>query len=271
MLKQRIITALALLLVLLPALFASRYEYFAAFALLAVVVAVWEWARLLHISFIGSCVWAAAVGLVCVVVWFRGFDAQIVQPLLWISLALWAVALGSTLPQARMPSFLVQGGGRYVHLLFAACAAVSVWTVLVLAKQRGALFVLSMLALVWAADIAAYFVGKGFGKHKLAPNISPGKTWEGAIGGVAGAVILAIACHAWSNTFFEALSEGSWLRAALFTAVLAALSIAGDLYESLLKRQAGAKDSSRLLPGHGGVLDRVDALLPTLPLAWLML
>jgi phosphatidate cytidylyltransferase len=142
---------------------------------------------------------------------------------------------------------------------------------MVLAKKQGAAFVLTLLFVVWAADVFAYFVGKRFGRHKLAPRISPGKTWQGAWGGVAGAVLVCLIGMRYSGTFFAELADGNWAKGAALTALLAMLSVMGDLYESLLKRQAGMKDSSELLPGHGGVLDRVDALIPTLPLAWLML
>ena len=135
-------------------------------------------------------------------------------------------------------------------------------------------FLLSILCLVWAADICAYFAGRAFGKRKLAPAISPGKSWEGVWGGMAGVLVLALA-WAWADGHWQAAVPSLysrlvgmgllwWLPALLF---LTSMSVVGDLAESLVKRSAGMKDSSKLLPGHGGVLDRVDALLPTLPLA----
>lgn len=155
-------------------------------------------------------------------------------------------------------------------MVFAAC-----WHAVVAARAAGIAFVLSMLLVVWLADIGAYFAGKAFGRHKLAPSISPGKTWEGALGGwlavmmVAG---LAIALDASGATLYAALAERFGVAGALAAlTLLVAYSVVGDLFESLLKRQAGVKDSSGLLPGHGGVLDRVDALLPVLPLAVLLL
>src|SRR5262245_32115652 len=142
-------------------------------------------------------------------------------------------------------------------------------------------FLLSVLVLVWVADIAAYFAGRAFGlkftRRRLAPGISPGKSWEGVWGGMAGVLVLAL-LWTLSDTGLSAsvpslysriASQGAWLLplAAIF---LAAMSVVGDLVESLVKRSAGVKDSSQLLPGHGGVLDRVDALLPTLPLAMML-
>jgi phosphatidate cytidylyltransferase len=128
---------------------------------------------------------------------------------------------------------------------------------------------------VWLADIGAYFAGKAFGKHKLAPAISPGKTWEGAAGGWLAVIVVAgaaVATHALAPTLYSdlVLRLGT-PRAFVALTLLVAFSVVGDLFESMLKRQAGVKDSSGLLPGHGGVLDRIDALLPVLPLAMLLL
>ena len=143
------------------------------------------------------------------------------------------------------------------------------------ARNVGINFLLSVMCVVWAADISAYFCGRAFGKRKLAPTISPGKSWEGVYGGVAGVLLLALG-WLWMESQFsldspslflllrQRLGYGGLLLAAL---LLTALSVMGDLFESLVKRAAGAKDSSALLPGHGGVLDRVDALLPVLPAA----
>jgi phosphatidate cytidylyltransferase len=133
---------------------------------------------------------------------------------------------------------------------------------------------MSVLLVVWIADIAAYFSGKAFGKHKLAPDLSPGKTWEGVVGAVAGVFLL---CFIWltitdyfswpSSSIFDRLYVHGFVVLVSGLLFLVMMSVAGDLIESLVKRSAGAKDSSQLLPGHGGILDRIDALLPTLPLA----
>jgi phosphatidate cytidylyltransferase len=124
--------------------------------------------------------------------------------------------------------------------------------------------VLAVLVLVWVADTAAYFVGRKWGRRKLAPSISPGKTWEGAWGGIGGALAYAIICGG--------LAGGvAWVPLVAGAALLAVLSIVGDLFESAAKRQAGVKDSGTLLPGHGGILDRIDSATATLPLAALLL
>ncbi|MNT24332.1 Phosphatidate cytidylyltransferase [compost metagenome] len=142
-------------------------------------------------------------------------------------------------------------------------------------------FLLSILVLVWVADVFAYFAGRAFGlkftRAKLAPAISPGKSWEGVWGGMAGVIVLAFA-WVWADkslgatvpSLYTRLHERGWWLLLIGAVFLAAMSVVGDLVESLIKRSAGAKDSSRLLPGHGGVLDRVDALLPALPIAMML-
>ena len=153
------------------------------------------------------------------------------------------------------------------------------WLALVQARTVGINFMLSVFCLVWMADIAAYFGGRRFGKRKLAPTISPGKSWEGVYSGMLGVLLLAVV---WSAVELRVATDGASLFTQLrqhfglvgqlvLLAFLAGMSVVGDLFESLVKRAAGAKDSSRLLPGHGGVLDRVDALLPVFPLSMALL
>jgi phosphatidate cytidylyltransferase len=125
------------------------------------------------------------------------------------------------------------------------------------------LAVLLVLVLVWIADSAAYFVGRAWGRHRLAPAVSPGKSWEGAMGGVGGALAYAIIC----GYFIQGIAWAALLGSAL---LLAMVSIVGDLFESAAKRQAGVKDSGTLLPGHGGILDRIDSATAVLPLAALL-
>jgi phosphatidate cytidylyltransferase len=149
----------------------------------------------------------------------------------------------------------------------------SAWVALFELRVLGPLTLVSCLALVWCADTGAYLVGRWLGRHPLAPRISPGKTWEGALGGWAmawlGVAVLGAGGYGLAGALLRS-PAGPGGVAAVVT-VLVALSIAGDLYESLLKRLAGVKDSGRLLPGHGGVLDRIDALLPSMPVCWLLL
>jgi phosphatidate cytidylyltransferase len=192
---------------------------------------------------------------------------------------------------------LLQGGVYADYILWAATlfwlAAVPFWLGTGLAAKRGALllmagvavlvpaglamaglpprYLLMTLGLVWVADTAAYFAGSAFGKHKLAPTISPGKTWEGVAGGAVGCVIYAIICATFDADLRARVQGEIWLPFLAGTLLLCALSVMGDLLESALKRQAGAKDSGRLLPGHGGVLDRIDSATATLPVALLLI
>lgn len=162
--------------------------------------------------------------------------------------------------------------------VFGALAIPAAGTALLAAQGRGTLYLLSLLAIIWVADSTAYFVGRAIGRRKLAAHISPGKTLEGALGGIAGAVL-------WVglSSLYDAQGETGYLTfgadlaarwslpgALAIAAVLGMLSIAGDLFESLLKRRAGRKDSSQLLPGHGGIFDRIDAVLPVVPFALLL-
>jgi len=139
--------------------------------------------------------------------------------------------------------------------------------------QHSPLYLLSVMAIVWVADIGAYFSGKGFGRHKLAPSISPGKSWEGVVGGwlavlvIAATTVMNVADETFPGRLYERFG---WPGFIAVMSLLVAASVVGDLFESQLKRRAGFKDSSNLLPGHGGVLDRIDALLPVLPLAALI-
>lgn len=279
MLRQRVITALALLAVLLPALFAQSSVPFALLTLVLMAAASWEWGRLNSLSSRRALWLGAACALACVVTWWSGEDWRQWRALwggatvAWVISAAWLIATGVS-AWGRIP--------RAVRLLGGLFALWLTWLATVTAHQVGVNLLLSILALVWAADIAAYFAGRALGTkfiaRKLAPSISPGKSWEGAIGGFIG-VLLVSALWRWFDQAQQpaALSLYSrlWTLGALPALAglgfLTALSVAGDLVESLVKRSAGVKDSSGLLPGHGGVLDRVDALLPTLPAAMALL
>ncbi|POR53681.1 phosphatidate cytidylyltransferase [Paraburkholderia eburnea] len=268
MLKTRVITAIVLLAVFLPVTLFAPVAAFGALIGLVVVFAAWEWARLLKAGKVGSIVYAA----IAAVLVFASTRLESARPLYQAAGIFWLVAGPYVL--VRKP-VLAAGAWRVFLLaagfvIFAAC-----WHALVGARVLGVAFVLSLLLVVWLADIGAYFSGKAFGKHKLAPSISPGKTWEGAVGGWAAVMIVSVAAlvlQVFEPTLYSALAAQLGVGRALFVlTVLVAFSVVGDLFESMLKRQAGVKDSSGLLPGHGGVLDRIDALLPVLPLAMLLL
>ena len=272
MLKQRVITAVLLLVVLLPALFAPVAWPFALLTLLAIGAAGWEWARLNGGAMQAPVLLGAAVAVACgVSLWF-GWAHDAPRRLWWLATLTWvlggAVALRvGVAGWPRVPAALRWFIGALV--LWAA------WLALANAKAGGVNFLLSVFCLVWAADIAAYFGGRAFGRRKLAPSISPGKSWEGVVSGMAGVLVLAFAWMAIearvavdSPSLYVQLRDTAGLPVMIVALLfLSSMSVVGDLFESLVKRAAGAKDSSGLLPGHGGVLDRIDALLPVFPLA----
>ncbi len=278
MLWQRVVTAIVLLLVLLPAMFYSSAIPLTALAIVFIAAGAWEWARLVGYTGIVSWLCAAVCASACALAWAGGMLQQPAAWLwglmagVWLLGAAWLLYGGTGL-WSRWPRALRLGLGFLV--LFAA------WVALAQARHVGVNFVLSIMALVWVADISAYFAGRTWGgrivSRKLAPSISPGKTWEGVAGAVVGVLVLALVWQ-WADGYFQAQAPSLYTR--MFASehwymwpalvALVGMSVVGDLIESLIKRSAGVKDSSGLLPGHGGVLDRIDALLPAMPLAMLL-
>lgn len=250
MLKARVITALLLVAGFLAVLFLLPPRAAGiAFALVA-ALAGWEWAGLMQARARGRIVFAILVFGLCLLFWTspdQGF------PLLWGLSALFWLAFAPLWMRKQWS---------------AACATLGLvillptWAALVALHGRSPLLLLAVMALVWVADIAAYFTGRAFGKHKLAPAISPGKTWEG----VAGAVVGVLAYGLTIAPLLPVVRDIDRLLLAGCLLLLTALSVIGDLFESMAKRQAGMKDSSQLLPGHGGILDRIDSQTSTLPL-----
>jgi phosphatidate cytidylyltransferase len=272
MLKTRVITAIVLLAVFLPVTLFAPVGAFGALIAFVLVFAAWEWARLLKVEGVGPVVYALIAAVALVASTKLGTEVNPPRALLRAAAVFWVLAGPYVL--LRKPT-LAHGAWRLFLFLAGLVVFTACWHALIAARAKGVSFVLSLLLVVWLADIGAYFAGKTFGKHKLAPAISPGKTWEGAVGGWLAVVIvasLAIVLHAFEPTLFSALlARLGAVRTLIALTILVVFSIVGDLFESMLKRQAGVKDSSGLLPGHGGVLDRIDALLPVLPLAMLLL
>ena len=274
MLRQRVITALVLLALLLPALFATKAEPLAGLTLVLIAAGSWEWGRLNGLAMRGALRVAAVCITLCLFTWSAAWAYQ-APALLWpMTGALWVLAGAWLLRHG------VQGWptvSRAIRLVAGVVALWLTWLAMYQAKVVGINFLLSLLLLVWMADIAAYFSGRTWGRRKLAVAISPGKSWEGVWGGMVGVLLMAFA-WVWADTqwvmdspsLFTQLHARGWPFMVLATLFLVVMSVVGDLVESLVKRSAGMKDSSQLLPGHGGVLDRVDALLPTLPLALML-
>lgn len=271
MLKQRIVTALVLVAILTVVLTAAAPYGFAPFALLVVGILIGEWLSLLDCSRTTAIV-AAVVTMVVIWILDMSSIARTVSLIAWsVAAVVWLLAALGLFTRGSFPSV---ASWRPMHIALAIVLPAACWFGLVGAYLQGSFaYLVSILAVVWAADIAAYFAGRAFGKRKLAPAISPGKTWAGAIGGAIAAVVFAIVTTfvpAFSQTYFAVLARHWPVLAVLAVALLLmSLSVVGDLFESQLKRQRGVKDSGRLLPGHGGVFDRVDALLPIVPVALL--
>ena len=272
MLAQRVVTALVLLALLLPALFAPVAWPFQAFTLLLVAAAGWEWGRLCGVGFVPALAAGAAIAGAGVAAIALGWVDLAPGIGWWLPGAAWMV--GGTLALAAGPHAW-QRAPRLPRWLLGAVLLWAAWLAMAQARTLGLPFLLSVFLLVWMADIAAYAGGRAFGRRKLAPSISPGKSWEGAVSGLIGVVLLA-AAWIWADgqlpwargSLYARLLDGLGLAGALVAlALLVAMSVVGDLCESLVKRACGSKDSSRLLPGHGGMLDRIDALLPVFPLA----
>ena len=278
MLLQRVITAIVLLAILLPALFYPTPEPLCLLAAVAIVAATWEWGRMNGLPQPKALGLAILMVFACALSWIMGLLTAH-TPTLWMLVGAAWVLVGAWLLRRG-----VAGWGRISGALRGLLGFVvlwAAWLAICQARVVGTNFLLSVLLLVWVADIGAYFAGRAFGtkffKNKLAPAISPGKSWEGVCGGMLGVLVLACA-WVWADSSVQApvaslytrLARQSGILLVLAALFMAAMSVVGDLIESLVKRSAGFKDSSGLLPGHGGVLDRVDALLPTLPLAMML-
>ena len=275
MLKARVITALVLLGIFLPVLWLAPLIWLGALLALVITLASWEWWRLLFPNNKKRAISYAGICLLNLAAWVMYADMNAVVILLSMTVAFWFLIVPLMMKQSlefdlnkwKWP-LAISG-----LLILTAC-----WFALMHLRAISMTLFLSVLILVWTADIGAYFVGKSYGKNKLAIRLSPGKSIEGAIGGGALVLILALMgsfvvddMKLFQLNFFDFLNQSiGWLGMIDVTILCVAMSIQGDLFESQLKRIAGVKDSSNLLPGHGGFLDRIDALLPVLPLAGLI-
>lgn len=262
MLAARVATALVLVVCLLAAMFWLPATGWQLVVALITAVAAWEWAGLAGFSATGRLGYAAAS---CVLAWLiaaaearapgLALGLYLAAALFWLGVVpLWFVR------RWRLRGLLAGALVGWLVLLPASLALVQL--------RVSPLLLLAAMATVWVADIAAYFAGRKWGRRKLAVSISPGKTWEGAMGAACCVMLYGFAVLGVSGNLGAATGL-KLLGLALALLALTAVSIVGDLFESLLKRQAGVKDSSHLLPGHGGVLDRIDSLTSTLPLVGL--
>lgn len=266
MLKQRVITALILAVLFIAALFGLPAGYFSFFIGAIVLVGAWEWSSLAGFparwqrGFYAIFILAALI-LSASYLGFEGeaspaLDLNAIRELLVAGCIWWAVAL---LLVQGYPSSSVLWGHKISRLVMGILVLIPTWVALVYVRQQeaGAWLVLLLMLIVAMADSGGYFAGKRFGKHKLASAVSPGKTWEGFAGGFGANCILAV--------ILALTLEVSLLLMLILVIPTSLVSVLGDLLESMLKRHAGIKDSGAILPGHGGILDRVDGVTAAAP------
>jgi phosphatidate cytidylyltransferase len=264
MLRARVITAFLLIAGLAGALFLlSGLEAAAVFAVIA-ALAAWEWAGFMKQDQPARVMFACVTLLFC---WQAHVGGAEFFRLLWtLSTAFWFLLVPIWLRCGwNLRSNDLAGYATGLLLI------VPTWAAMVALHQRGPLVLLAVLLLVWIADISAYFAGRRFGRTKLAPSISPGKTWAGVFGAIGGTALYAFILAVFGQAVLAVNPLLNLLLSVVCALMLTMLSVMGDLFESLMKRQAQLKDSSALLPGHGGVLDRIDSLTAALPVAALLM
>lgn len=251
---KRVATATVLLAVFLPALFFAPPLPWALLIALIAGLAAYEWARISAFPAWLPVFYGAGMALVAMIVHFMPAHTTAMLILYAMAAVFWTLAV---------PLWLAgrwRAEGFFVRAAVGALVILPTFAAVVGLREQGPLLLLGVMTLVWIADSAAYFAGRRFGRHKLAPAISPGKSWEGVLGAGAALVLYASA--------ISAVIHGLRIPGALLlAAALLYFSILGDLFESWMKRLAGVKDSGSWLPGHGGVLDRIDALTAALPIA----
>lgn len=266
MLKQRVITAIVLTIFILAMLFGLPATYFSIFIGAVVLIGAWEWSnlssfgkswqRLLYVIFIAAILLVTEYLIGLISASQPALNISLIKQILVIACAWWAVAL---LLVQGYPSSAILWGHPVIRLLMGVLVLIPTWLALVYVRfqPQGAWLVVMIIGIVAAADTGGYFTGRRFGKHKLAQAVSPGKTLEGFAGGLVSNVLLAI--------LIAYLSGSSlWLLLAIVVPT-SLFSVLGDLLESMVKRHAGVKDSGAILPGHGGILDRVDSITAAAP------
>jgi phosphatidate cytidylyltransferase len=274
MLATRVITAVVAMAVLLVMVFLVPPAGWAAFMLAVALVSSWEWSRIAALAPAAAYAFlavSAATGIALWLFYVRGAPSafgQLAFVAFGIAALFWIVVAPFWLVRHLRPGPAARAVAGWIVIW-------PTWIACVVLREAGPWILLAVAAVVWVADIAAYFAGRRFGRRKLAPRISPGKSWEGVYGALAGVavygIVLATVAHGQAGPLTEVFRAGAGVPAIVAMLALALLSVVGDLFESWMKRGAGMKDSSALLPGHGGMLDRIDALTATLPVAALAL
>lgn len=263
MLKQRVITAAVLLPIALIGFFLLEGLAFALFIGVVVVPGAWEWARLA--GFAGQFARIGYASFVALMLFALYRLPVLAAWLLSLSAIWWLVATALVI---GYPASQRYWGGRVGGLVIGLFILLPAWQALVVLKQwpQGNWLIVAVMVLVWAADIGAYFCGKALGRRKLAPQVSPGKSWEGLIGGLITSLLTTVCVG-----LYQDWSPRVLVLALLGAALVVVISVVGDLTESMFKRSSGIKDSSQLLPGHGGVMDRIDSLTAAVPVFTVLL
>jgi phosphatidate cytidylyltransferase len=258
-LKLRVLTALVLAPLVIFATLALPHSGFAFVAALIFAVGAWEWAGLSSLSASGRLGYAGFVAALFAIDYsLMTTKPDWILPLLGLALVWWALAL--TLVVRFPASGVFWSRSRAARSIAGLAVLVPAWVGLVLLHGTDPYLALMTMVLVSFADIGAYFAGRAFGRHKLAPEVSPGKTWEGLMGALAVTALIG-----YGATYIISLRSDLTATFVLLCLATVLASVVGDLVESMFKRLVGAKDSSNLLPGHGGVLDRMDSLTAAAP------
>jgi len=261
MLGERIITAIVLLSALLLIVFFTNALIFSLFLSFVTLIAVWEWSKLAGIeSVVNRSLYCFGFMLICSLAYVI-FQNQLLLILI-LSLSFWA---GAFFLICTYPRFNKYWNNPSTLGVMGILALLPCWFVLLYLRNNDdfAFNFLRLVALVAAADVGAYFSGNNFGKNKLAELVSPNKTREGVIGGVLSCYFLVILINTFNSKFYAA--EINWVALIIFPILVSFFSVVGDLFESMLKRVRGVKDSGSILPGHGGILDRIDGIVSTAP------
>lgn len=266
MLKQRILTALILAPLMLGGIFLLPVPQFGLFIAAIITIAAWEWANMAGITQpVGRFLYAGAVAIALFAsAWLINKQPSYQIVFLAVAGGWWLSALLFVLKYPKLSSLW---GARSVRILIGFCVLIPMWVGFMVLKQtaHSSLLILFLMFLIWGADTGAYFAGKRWGKSKLAPQVSPGKSWAGFWGGLVTAIFVALVFAYYSHNYIKSLDATSFLSLLLISALTMFSSVLGDLLESMFKRFRGIKDSSSLLPGHGGVLDRIDSMTAAVP------
>lgn len=257
MLKHRILTALILIPLFLLALFKLPPFGFAIFTAIMVVYAAWEWSSLSGVqTFLARLVFPIVMMALLPISLHAPITVVLLAAFFW-----WLIALILVVFYPRTSSLWATG--VIIRALMGLLVLIPCWRALnfIRDSEQGIYTLLFLFILIWGADSGAYFVGKQWGKTKLAPKVSPGKSWQG----LGGALVTSVGITLLALWFFH-VPRVALVASVLLSVVTVLFSVLGDLFESMLKRQVGLKDSGRLLPGHGGILDRIDSLTAAAPI-----